>query len=263
MRSTLADLLRRHGAVDDLPRPNRIEVRRPSTGYLGTIALTKGTNDWSQVTVLELLALQYGFLSASPNWAGRDGYQASAFFNAAFSQSSRLGFPDLAHLRIRRPAPELKSWKEQVVDLRPVFESGDCSKDVRLEWGDVVDIPETDHSLNEKWDGFSTTELANLRKCLTRKVEIVINGQATNISLAPQISNVGEGKEAAVAAAAASRGCHSTSACVPAGAVHHCPHGLLAQAGPPPVQAGADFLRPFPRQGHSPTTRPAGRCASG
>ena len=67
---------------------------------------------------------------------------------------------------------------------------------MRLEWGDVVEIPEADHPLNEKWPGFSRTELANLKKCLTRQVEIVINGQATNITLAPQISNVGEENEA-------------------------------------------------------------------
>ena len=114
-----------------------------------------------------------------------------------------MPFPDLAHLRIRRPAADLKSWQEQTVDLRPVLESGDCSKDVRLEWGDVVEIPEADHPLNESWPGFSMTELANLKKCLTRQVEIVINGQATNIMLAPQISNVGAEKEAAIAAAAA------------------------------------------------------------
>jgi hypothetical protein len=91
---------------------------------------------------------------------------------------------------LRRPAADLKSWKEQVVDLRPVLEAGDCSKDVRLEWGDVVEIPEADHPLNEKWPGFSRTELANLKKCLTRQVQIVISGQATNITVAPGISNL-------------------------------------------------------------------------
>src|ERR1017187_9969496 len=180
----MADLLRRYGAVDDLPKVDRIMVQRHSTGESDT-AFTKGAQDWSQFTLLDLIGIQYGFLAASPLDGGGDGYSLAAFFH----NFSHLPFPDLAHVRIRRPTPDLKSWKEQTLDLRPVIESGDCSKDVRLEWGEVVEIPEADHPLNEKWPGFSRTELANLKKCLTRRVEIVINGQATNITLAPRISS--------------------------------------------------------------------------
>jgi hypothetical protein len=180
---TMADLLRQHGAVDDLPQLDRIQVRRTSSGESST-RFTKGAHDWGQFTLLDLIGLQYRFLAGSPLDGVGDGYSASAFF----SRFTGLPFPDLAHLRIRRPTSDLKSWKERVVDLRPLLESGDCSKDVRLEWGDVVDIPEADHPLNEKWQGFSRTELANLKKCLTRQVEIIINGQARNITLAPEIS---------------------------------------------------------------------------
>ena len=195
---TMADLLRRHGAADDLPRLDCIEVRRPSVNYSSTV-FTKSTNNWSQFTLLDLIGVPCGFLAPSPQ-GGRDtsSYTLGAFFNTY----RPLPFPDLVRVRIRRPAPDLKSWVDQTVDLRPVLESGDCSKDVRLEWGDVVEIPEADHPLNDDWPGFSTVELANLKKCLTRQVEIVINGQATNITLAPQISNVGKEKEAANAASA-------------------------------------------------------------
>jgi ankyrin repeat protein len=194
----MVDLLRRHGAVDDLPQLDRIMVQRRSTGY-SRAAFTKGSHDWGQLTLLDLIGAQWGFLASSPQGGGDTaGYSLGAFFNTY----RPLPFPDLARLRIRRPAPDLKSWNEQLVDLRPVLEAGDCSKDVHLEWGDVVEIPEADHPLNEQWPGFSRTELANLKKCLTRQVEIVINGQATNITLAPQISNVGEEKEAATATAA-------------------------------------------------------------
>jgi hypothetical protein len=182
----MADLLRRHGAVDDLPQPDRIMIQRRSTGYSST-AFTKGTHDWGQFTLLDLIGAGYGFLAHSPQ-PGEDtaGYSASLFTRLY----RPLPFPDLAHVRIRRPAPNLKSWKEQVIDLRPVLEAGDCSKDVPVEWGDVVEIPEADHPLNEQWSGFSRTELANLKKCLARHVEIVINGQATNTTLAPKISDL-------------------------------------------------------------------------
>jgi hypothetical protein len=202
----MADLLRRHGAADDLPRLDCIEVRRPSANYSSTV-FTKSTNNWSQFTLLDLIGVQCGFLAPSPQGErDTDSYNLRAFFN----QYRPLPFPDLARLRIRRPAPNLKSWLDQTVDLRPVLESGDCSKDARLEWGEVVEIPEADHPLNENWPGFSTFELANLKQCLTRQVEIVINGQATNITLAPQIYNVGKEKEAANAASATGMSAEST-----------------------------------------------------
>jgi hypothetical protein len=148
---TIADLLRQHGAVDDLPQPDRIEVRRRSTGYCGD-ALRKGAQNWNQFTLLDLIGVQYSFLAASPNEEPGGTRYWSHSFASKFGQS--LPFPDLAHLRIRRPAPE-KGWLDRTVDLRPVLESGDCSKDARLEWGDVVEIPEADHPLNEQWTGFS------------------------------------------------------------------------------------------------------------
>jgi ankyrin repeat protein/N-acetylneuraminic acid mutarotase len=185
---TMADLLRQHGALDDLPQPDRIEVRRRSTGYCGD-AFRKGAQDWNQFTLLELIGVQYSFLAASPNEEpGGTRYWSHSFA----SKFGNLPFPDLAHVRIRRPAPDQKSWLDRTVDLRPVLESGDCAKDAPLEWGDVAEIPEADHPLNEQWPGFSRTELANLMKCLTRQVEIVINGQATNITLTPQINLEGE-----------------------------------------------------------------------
>jgi ankyrin repeat protein len=197
---TMADLLRRHGAADDLPRLDGIEARRGALRV--NTPFTKGAHDWSQFTLLELIAVECEFLAGSPNDGEGDGhYSGPAFFN----RFKVFPFPDFARLRVRRPAADLKSWKDQVVDFRPVLEAGDCSKDIRLEWGDVVDIPEADHPLNESWPGFSRTELANLKKCLTRQLEIVISGQATNMTLAPQISNVGEEREAVTAAAAANQ----------------------------------------------------------
>jgi ankyrin repeat protein len=186
---TMADLLRRNGALDDLPQLDQIGVRRG--GMRINTPFGKGARDWSQFTLLELLAVECDFLAGSPSGDRSGGFGSSGFSASAFfSHFKLLPFPDLAHLHIRRPAADLKSWKEQVLDLRPVLEAGDCSKDVRLEWGDVVEIPEADHPLNEKWPGFSRTELANLQKCLTRQVQIVISGQVTNITVAPKISGL-------------------------------------------------------------------------
>jgi cytohesin len=192
--SEIAGLLRQHGALDDLPDWYRITVSRPSVKFSRT-AFPKGTNDWNRFTLLELVAVQCQFLAADSKDFGEND-DAQVFFQP---RNQPLPFPDLTHLRIRRPAADLKSWKEQTVDLGSGLKSGDCTKDLSLEWGDVVEIPETDHPLNESWPGFSTMELANLKKCLTRHVEIIVKGQTNTIALAPGISIVeGEDKESTI-----------------------------------------------------------------
>jgi serine/threonine-protein phosphatase 6 regulatory ankyrin repeat subunit B len=186
---TMADLLRRHGALDDLPHLDQIGVRRSSIGASEAL-FTRSAQDWSQFTLLDLIAVQYKLLAAGPDQGGGGSYGASRLWG-----DSRLSFPDLAHLHISRPAADLKSWQDQVLDLTAVVESGDCAKDVPLRWGDVVEVPEADHPLNEQWKGFSKEELANLKKCLTRKVEIVVKGQATTVTLAPNITGLEGGQE--------------------------------------------------------------------
>jgi cytohesin len=194
---TVADLLRRHGALDDLPHLDQIGVRRTATGA-SCVILIRGAQDWNRFTLLDLFAVQYDILASQPDAREGDSYSLSAF-TSQLSRLSSLPFPDVAHLRISRAAADLKSWQDQEVDLRPVLESGDCAKDLRLRWGDVVEIPEADHPLNERWEGFSKTELTNLKKCLTRKVEIVVKGQATTITLAPGITGLEEGNEGEMA----------------------------------------------------------------
>ena len=190
---TVADLLCRHGALDDLPHLDQIGVRRGSIVFSQAL-FTKGSQDWSQFTLLELLAVEYRLLAAGPD-QGRGSFSgASQLF-----RGSRLPFPDMAHVHISRPSADLKSWQDQVVDLTPVVESGDCAKDVRLRWGDVVEVPEADHPLNEQWKGFSKEELVNLKKCLTRKVEIVVKGQTNTVTLAPNITGLpGDGERGAL-----------------------------------------------------------------
>ncbi len=179
----LAHLLRQNGALDNPPDWNRIKVSRSSANIESAIFHRNATNR-NQFTLLELVAVQYHFLAAYPKDLGE--YDDSQVFFESRNQS--LPFPDLAHIGIRRPASDLKGWKEQTVDFGSSLISGDCSNDMPLEWGDVVEIPEADHPLSEAWPGFSTIELTNLLKCLTRHVEIVVKGQTNTVTLAPGIS---------------------------------------------------------------------------
>jgi ankyrin repeat protein len=173
---TVADLLRRHGAADDLPRLDCIALRRPLVNISSTV-FSKGTNNWNQFSLFELIAVDYGFLSGSPFGEFRQGVDINV--------RRGLPFPDFARLRIRRPGADLKSWEEKTVDLTTALQSTNCTADLPLAWGDVIEIPESDHPLDQSWPGFSKADFATLEKCLTRHVEIVIKGQSTNITLFP------------------------------------------------------------------------------
>jgi hypothetical protein len=61
--------------------------------------------------------------------------------------------------------------------------SGDCSQDVTLEWGDVIDVPEADHVLDEGWFGFPIDVMNALNNCLRRKVQVVVKGKSTELTL--------------------------------------------------------------------------------
>jgi ankyrin repeat protein/TolA-binding protein len=199
-------LLREHGAVENLPRMERIEASRASVGYSRTV-FSKGTNDWNRFTLLELMAVRYQFLSGSPDTGPGGDYSAGAFAHLGgsgqplkSSEEKASAFPDLTRIRIRRPSSDLKGWNTQEVDCGTLFEGGDCSQDIPLQWGDVVEIPEADHRLNEPWSGFSRRELASVQKCLTRTVQVLIKGQRHFLELAPDIKNLEEGKDPIITA---------------------------------------------------------------
>jgi hypothetical protein len=131
----------------------------------------------------EVIGVTYGFLDSSPAGSPRN----SGTINNVLISAGRghLAFPELSRLNIRQPDPG-GGWTNRVVNLTAILESGDCSQDVPLNWGDVVDIPETDHLLNETWRGFSTNTIQILDKCWRRDVEIIVKGKNTTLSLAAQ-----------------------------------------------------------------------------
>jgi len=178
----MAALLRKHGALEDVPRPEAIQIRRPSSVFAST-PLIKSTNDWNRFTAMEVIAMEYGLLTKLSQGESQEQYTLEAWA----SKFQGLHFPDLEKVRIRRPAPDLHSWQELTFDLSYVLGFGDCSKDVTVEWGDVLEVPEADHPLNERWFGFSTNEWLNLQKCLSRNVEVIVKGKPTKVTLAAEI----------------------------------------------------------------------------
>lgn len=78
------------------------------------------------------------------------------------------------------------------MDLTPALTGGDRSRDVVLQWGDVVEVPEIDHPINTTWTGFTEAELKSLQQCLSRAVELTVKGQPTKLTLTcPDLYQVG------------------------------------------------------------------------
>jgi hypothetical protein len=174
----VAELLRQRGALDEVPRLDQIQMRRPTAGY-STPVLLRGRDDRNQFTLLEVLAMQFEFL-AKTSFEQRVICRPNQMGNA-------LTYPDFANIRIRKPAADLKTWEEKPADLSSLLESGNCSVDVPVTWGEVIQLPELDHPLYESWTGFSQKALENLKKCLTRSVRISVKGEAKALELGPDI----------------------------------------------------------------------------
>ena len=183
-------LLHGAGALDYLPRWDCLTLTRPSDNIIRTI-FRKGTNDWNHFTLLEMLAVQYQFLAAN---AGGESQTMNRADLMALNDNRQeaLSFPDLVHVHIRRPGADPQKWQEFTVDAKAILQSGNPTNDVPLQWGDVVEIPETDHALNEHWRGFSTTELAGFVKGLTHHVQIINQGQSSTVDLAPSVNDLNQ-----------------------------------------------------------------------
>jgi cytohesin len=174
----IVDLLVNAGGLANLPKRDRIEVRRAS-GRAMTIA--KDSHNWNNYRLLEVIATSYRMISQ--NSEGPRG----AFFGGNQARRS-LDFPDLKNIVIYRRTDKSAKQTAINVNLEDILNTGDCSRDVWLEWGDVVEIPEADHPLNEMWSGFPQPTEASIDKCITRQVTIKINGSNTTVKLAPQQS---------------------------------------------------------------------------
>ena len=98
----------------------------------------------------------------------------------------RLPFPDFSAILVRQPEGAAQEWKEVHVDLNALLRSGDCSKDVPLPWGTLVIVPVIDHPINEGWSGLTAKELESMKKCLTRNIALVVNGQTNQLTVAPR-----------------------------------------------------------------------------
>jgi len=130
-----ADLLRQHGALDELPDFTRIRITRQGL----PLPLEVFRNEAKQTNQFTLLETVMRFYSLP---------QVSAF-GQTHEPWRALPFPDFGRISIRRPSQTI-GGKEQEIKVSLLNRSNvvDCAHDVPVEFGDVIEIPESVHALN-------------------------------------------------------------------------------------------------------------------
>jgi hypothetical protein len=131
----VADILHQNGALDELPDFTRIRITRQGLSSPMEVFL-KASRLTNEFTLLETLMRFYARSSVTvPGVGTRDGYQA-------------LPFPDFGRIIIHRPGPKI--GKEQEINVSLLNQSNyvDCARDVPVQFGDVIEIPESVHALN-------------------------------------------------------------------------------------------------------------------
>src|SRR3569833_33148 len=124
----IADLLMQAGGLANLPKRNRIQVRRGSNSG---VAFIKGSQDWNRYSLLEIIAREYRLLIQN---TGGDWEWKSTFRSGLWPNS--LHFPDFKNVVIYRRTDVSALQMEFPVYLEEFLMSGDCSRVVWLQWGD-------------------------------------------------------------------------------------------------------------------------------
>lgn len=160
VRQEISKLLLQHGADESLLRRRTITVVRRGRNFEQVI-FRKGTNDFNRHSLYEMMARIY-----YPNRADKE----------------KMAFPDLRQIAIERVDGK-SGTRQMIVNLEARATSGDCTNDLWLEWGDLVEIRETEHPLNATWPGLDGKLATNFSRCLERSVSIVIKGGTNRVEL--------------------------------------------------------------------------------
>jgi len=123
------------------------------------VVFTKGTNVWNRHSLLEVMSFTF------------------------FGSSSSFPFPDFSKLKVTRLDPAKGSVREFTIDLPAALAKDGCSADQWLEWGDLIDIPEGEHRLNERWVGLRPEDRQSFANCLSRKVSISVKAKTNSVDL--------------------------------------------------------------------------------
>jgi hypothetical protein len=147
------------------------------------------TNSINHYTLLETLASLYqvnptrhlGGGGGGGGGGGQENWGRYAY------PDDMVPFPDFTGVTIHRL--DGKRAEVRHVNVADIFRSGDRSKDVALQAGDLVEIPKEEHKVADKWYGLSAEDVTGLNKCLLRSVRIIAKGHTHDIELLPSLAN--------------------------------------------------------------------------
>jgi ankyrin repeat protein len=181
---TIESLLQQHGALSNLPHFNSIRITRQGLEK-PLVVYTKGVRLTNQFTLLETVMSFYAKPSAAIN-------------NKIFTPLKELPFPDFGRLIIRRPSAKTGGKEQEIkVSLLNVSNVVDCTKDVPVEFGDVIEIPERVHALDEvSADPVQEVETSFSNAKRKSDVARMMQNMIGNETNAPVIRSVKEGAEA-------------------------------------------------------------------
>jgi ankyrin repeat protein len=173
-------LLMQAGGLANLPKRDRIEIRR---GVNTAFVVHMDSQNRNRYSLLESIATAFGLLDqkTAGEWLATTDTRQSSF-------NLKLRYPDFKKVVIYKRTDGAAKQTAVNMDVESLLDTGDCSRDVWLQWGDVVEIPEADHPVDEQWPGLSDPHTDSISKCLSRQVTVVIKGERTVLKLAPEFT---------------------------------------------------------------------------
>ena len=189
-------LLINAGAKEDFPDLNTIRVSRRASHQMRVVFKRQGTNDLNRFTLLELLAVHYGVLrgpdyKSAPlrtlvttvPFRGNPLPHPKMTANGALPASETpFYFPDWNRGYIERLTADQKGTTQVRLNSERIAASTDQVGDVRLEWGDIVDLPESDHPLDAKPDEVPRDLLLPFEMLFPRDINVSLGGRVSTVT---------------------------------------------------------------------------------
>ncbi len=140
------------------------------------------TNSINHYTLVEFLATLYR-TKLGRNLGGNLGHVADYVH-----PGDLVPFPDFARVEIHRLNG--KRAENLRVNAEEILRSGDGSRDIALRAGDMVEIPEQEHKVADKWASLSYSNVLALERCLLRTVQRAAQGQTVDLALLPPLGAI-------------------------------------------------------------------------
>lgn len=196
----LAELLRKHGALDEMlePEPDSESIRVWRKGLPSAqMVFARDSDGHNRYTLFETVLNLYSSSSPWP-YSKKPGSASGPRMSAPvvvvpppmdqrlYIPSIAFAFPDFTRIKINRPIKDKPNEKKVIlVNLLDGAGNLDCSKDTWLEFGDVIEIQEREYRLGESKIGLTKEQEQQFTACLPRKVKVVVKGTPNDIELSP------------------------------------------------------------------------------